>query len=239
LIEMRRSPEPGSSFNGTSREPAPSRRATSRRPPFAPTTLRSGRHWAQTGRQRQFQMATNTRHDQSQPPSTEVAADPVALLPTGVSDASPAGVLRRGRRASAQSPRQRRAGIDATLRNRGCDALSPVVSNESSNEHADTRPDLLNQMDEPSRETPCSGVPAATHRQLLDGLRMTHNPKVAGSNPAPATICPGQRIAGRGFYRVAAVFSRRFNRADPVEGVGATRSSKTRAASACMPGKTC
>jgi hypothetical protein len=35
--------------------------------------------------------------------------------------------------------------------------------------------------------TPCSALPATTYRHLLDGLRMTHNPKVAGSNPAPAT----------------------------------------------------
>ena len=29
-----------------------------------------------------------------------------------------------------------------------------------------------------------------------------HNPKVAGSNPAPATKSPGRRLVGQGFYRV-------------------------------------
>ena len=34
-----------------------------------------------------------------------------------------------------------------------------------------------------------------------NGGRRTHNPKVAGSNPAPATKSPGQRLADQGFYR--------------------------------------
>ncbi len=38
--------------------------------------------------------------------------------------------------------------------------------------------------------------------------RRAHNPKVAGSNPAPATESPGQRPADRGFYRQAVFFSR-------------------------------
>ena len=37
----------------------------------------------------------------------------------------------------------------------------------------------------------------------------SHNPKVAGSYPAPATESPGQRTAGQGFYRVMRFFYRR------------------------------
>jgi hypothetical protein len=39
-------------------------------------------------------------------------------------------------------------------------------------------------------------------------LSRSHNAKVAGSNPAPATKSPGQRTADRGFYRLAVVFPR-------------------------------
>jgi hypothetical protein len=42
--------------------------------------------------------------------------------------------------------------------------------------------------------------------------RRAHNPKVAGSNPAPATKSPGQRVADQGFYRVRRFFYRVFYR---------------------------
>ncbi len=41
-----------------------------------------------------------------------------------------------------------------------------------------------------------------------NGRRRTHNPKVAGSNPAPATESPGQRTANQGFYRSRRAFFR-------------------------------
>ena len=38
--------------------------------------------------------------------------------------------------------------------------------------------------------------------QVSEHPALAHNPKVAGSNPAPATKSPGQRNAGQGFSRV-------------------------------------
>jgi hypothetical protein len=64
-----------------------------------------------------------------------------------------------------------------------------------------------------------------------------HNPKVAGSNPAPATKSPGQCNAGQGFYRSPAPFYRGFYRF--FYRLPAISFSKTRAASACIPGSTC
>lgn len=46
------------------------------------------------------------------------------------------------------------AGLVPTLRSQRSDGLGRVVSNESSNEHADTRPDPLHHLDGPSRELP-------------------------------------------------------------------------------------
>ena len=44
---------------------------------------------------------------------------------------------------------------------------------------------------------------APRHRHHPSGPPLvTHNTKVAGSNPAPATKCPGQSRAGQGFFRV-------------------------------------
>ena len=60
--------------------------------------------------------------------------------------------------------------------------------------------------------------------------RRAHNPKVAGSNPAPATNeGPGQRTADRGFYRLPALFYRHFHRF--FYRLLAATFSKTRAAS--------
>ncbi len=58
---------------------------------------------------------------------------------------------------------------------------------------------------------PTSESPATVgFRPVFPGQRalQTHNPKVAGSNPAPATESPGQRAADRGFYRSEEFFSR-------------------------------
>ena len=64
-----------------------------------------------------------------------------------------------------------------------------------------------------------------------------HNPKVAGSNPAPATESPGQRLADEGFYRHLTLFYRRFHRL--LYRLPASSLSKVLAASDCMPGRTC
>jgi len=48
-----------------------------------------------------------------------------------------------------------------------------------------------------------------------------------------------RRLSDQGFYRVQAVFFRGFNRLTPFEAAGPMSCSNTRAASACMPGKTC
>ncbi len=50
-------------------------------------------------------------------------------------------------------------------------------------------------------------TPAQRYCEVRDGTGWhhdlkAHNPKVAGSNPAPATICPGQLCAGQGVLRL-------------------------------------
>ena len=64
----------------------------------------------------------------------------------------------------------------------------------------------------------CNGAGSDQHQRRQppmrpDLTRSAHNPKVVGSNPTPATTeALVDRKIGRGFYRSAAVFSRRFNR---------------------------
>ena len=56
-----------------------------------------------------------------------------------------------------------------------------------------------------------AGFPWSAGTPEMGGAR-PHNPKVAGSNPAPATESPGQRPADQGFYRLGAFFYRPFYR---------------------------
>ena len=82
-------------------------------------------------------------------------------------------------------------------------------------------------------------------------MLIAHNPKVAGSNPAPATneACDGRRSRALrpGFHRFQAAFLRPFLRRSTVSlvgrflafGAGAARRSAMPAASACIPGRRC
>ena len=67
---------------------------------------------------------------------------------------------------------------------------------------------------------------AVTSQHRLQG---THNPKVAGSNPAPATDRPGSEKFWPGLPRHQGFFYRRFYRPRPVEAAGVIRLSKIRA----------
>ncbi len=64
-----------------------------------------------------------------------------------------------------------------------------------------------------------------------------HNPKVAGSNPAPATKDAGQGPSRREGLAVCGVFYRGLYRVEA--GRGSRRRAKVLAASACIPGRTC
>ena len=73
--------------------------------------------------------------------------------------------------------------------------------------------------------------------ERVDGSDGAHNPKVGGSNPPPATKEVQVRARfWRGLLRAERSFYRPFYR---VEAGRESRLAKIRAASACMPGRTC
>ena len=76
----------------------------------------------------------------------------------------------------------------------------------------------------------------------LSDLRVSaHNPKVAGSNPAPATKGPGQTpCLTRAVSRVGPLPARYRHHATVSSGsTGVMSRAKVLAASRCMPGSTC